>query len=49
MDNNTMAKNIAFWQKENDFGKKQGQLTLEEEEEAVFVFSNYKEVIPLYI
>ena len=42
-----MAKNIAFWQKENDFGKKQGQLTLEEE--AVFVFSNYKEVIPLYI
>ena len=48
MDNNTIAKNIAFWQKENDFGKKQGQLTLEEEE-AVFVFSNYKEVIPLYI
>ena len=45
-----MAKNIAFWQKENDFGKKQGQLTLEEEEEeAVFVFSNYKEVIPFYI
>ena len=43
-----MAKNIAFWQIENDFGKKQGQLTLEEEE-AVFVFSNYKEVIPLYI
>ena len=33
-----MAKNIAFWQKENDFGKKQGQLTLEEKEDEDLLF-----------